>query len=344
MHECILCKRDMRKSKYQFGTGCIENVFEFLRIQEKPKRKEKEKVLYKNVMDRTNKSGLNKQQQIWLTDRFLTCEYLGKLPYGNFEELRRNIKEDIQRVDKIKKFEELKTAKEMQLKQTYDLYKKERKFQENLNKLKETKTEDEAIKLIRTGFSYIFNLCKNKNQYEESAYKAMQYAFWQLVIEIGGKYANFDIAAQFLQHSLNEKPEDLVITEGKIVEDIIGDKNFTNKVEQIIEKYGNGNNEFIVKQEDKESVAFKNSDLYFAIHKASIELNAEKEVDKWKLNITIIDKYDYSELKNIKKYYSDTNKISKSIFSSTLYNLAHLSIKLGVMKEYFVYVKFVMYI
>ena len=29
----------MRKSRYQFGTGCIDNVFEFLKIQEKPKRK-----------------------------------------------------------------------------------------------------------------------------------------------------------------------------------------------------------------------------------------------------------------------------------------------------------------
>lgn len=334
MHECILCKRDMRKSKYQFGAGCIEHVFEFLRIQEKPKRKEKEKVLYKNVMERTKQLGLNKQQQIWLTDRFLTCEYLDKLPYGDFEELKRNIKDDIQRMDRVQRFEELKTVKEMQLKQTYDLYKKERKFQENLNKLKETTTENETIKLIRTGFSYIFNLYKNKNQYEESAYKAMQYAFWQLVIEIGGKYANFDIAAQFLQHSLKEEPEDLVITEGKIVEDIKEDQNFINKIEQIIEKYGNAKDKFIVKEEDKESITFANSDLYFAIHHAKIRVEAVKTDNRWKLKIKLIDTYDYTEPKDFKKYYADTENVVKSIFSSTLYNLAAASMKMGVMKKF----------
>lgn len=155
MHECILCKRDMRKSKYQFGTGCIDNVFELIKIEEKPKRKEKEKILYKNIMERTNKLGLDKQQQIWLTDRYLTYEYLEKLPYGNFEELKRNIKKDIERVDKIKQFEQLKTAREMQLKQTYDLYKKERKFQENLNRLKEATTEN-VVKSIFS--STLYNL------------------------------------------------------------------------------------------------------------------------------------------------------------------------------------------
>lgn len=35
MHECLLCERDMKKSKDIFGSGCTNNIFKFLNI-EKP--------------------------------------------------------------------------------------------------------------------------------------------------------------------------------------------------------------------------------------------------------------------------------------------------------------------
>lgn len=76
MHECLLCERDMKKSKDIFGSGCTNNIFEFLNI-EKPKRcKNKEQLLYKNIMKITNVSKINNNQKIWLTDRYLTYQYL----------------------------------------------------------------------------------------------------------------------------------------------------------------------------------------------------------------------------------------------------------------------------
>ena len=54
----------------------------------------------------------------------------------------------------------------------------------------------------------------------------------------------------------------------------------------------------------------------------------------------IIDEYDYTKWKNFGDYYFDANSILKSIFSSTLYNLAFVSTKLGVIKEYVVDIKF----
>ena len=66
--------------------------------------------------------------------------------------------------------------------------------------------------------SFIFNMTKNKKQYEKNAFKGMQFAFWQTVIEVGGKYAEFPISAEFLQHSLDENPEYLYITDGNIIE------------------------------------------------------------------------------------------------------------------------------
>ena len=87
-------------------------------------------------------------------------------------------------------------------------------------------------------------------------------------------------------------------------------------------------------------MAFKNSDLYFAIHKANIEMKAEKNEDSsWKADITLSDTFDFTKFKTPLDYYFDANNIPKSILSSTLYNLAFISQKLGVIKEYNVIAK-----
>ncbi len=180
---------------------------------------------------------------------------------------------------------------------------------------------------------------KSKNQYEENHFKAMQYAFWQTVIEVGGKYAEFDISADFLQHSLEKKPEDLHIIDGKVVDEIKGDNQFKEKINKIISQYGKGKKQFVAKGEDT-SISFNNKDLYFSIHSANMVVKGNKNNEKWELDIAFDDLYDYSKPKGIVQYYFDTKSIPKSIFSSTLYNLASASMKLGVMKEYMIYINF----
>ena len=231
------------------------------------------------------------------------------------------------------------TSRKIKLKEAYDLYKKELKFERELDKLKNNDYEEEKLKLLITSFSYIFNMHKNKNQYEKNSFKEMQYAFWQAVIEVGGRYAKFDISADFLQHSLKEQPEDLHIVDGKVINEIKNDNQFKEKIAQIIKKYGDGKNEFVAEGDDV-SISFDNKDLYFAIHSANLVVKGNKYNGKWELDILLDDIYDYSAPKGVLKYYSDTNSVPKSIFSSTLYNLANASMKLGVMKEYKIYINF----
>lgn len=341
MHECILCERDMKKSKDTFGSGCTNNIFEFLNIKKPKNCKNKEQLLYKNIMNITNVSKINNNQKIWLTDRYLTYQYLDQLHYGNFMNLKKQVKQDIENVNKVEEFDELITARKIKLKEAYDLYKRERKFEESINKIKsyEEDKEDEKIKLIISGFSYIFNMYKNKNQYNKNSLKAMQYAFWQTVIEVGGRYFNYELAGKLLQHSLEENISNYLITDEKIIDLIIRDKNFENKMKEIIDKY-NKQQKFYIPQ-GKESMAFGNSDLYFAIHKASIEMKAEKKEDlSWKAEIILRDTFDFTKWKTPLDYYFDANNIPKSILSSTLYNLAYISQKLGVIKEYDVIAKF----
>lgn len=332
MHECLLCKRDMKKSNTTFGNGCIKNIYELLDLS-MPKKKNKEAYLYNNIMKRAKLTALNNNQKIWLTDRYLTYKYLERIPYGDFEEIKEGINVDIQNVNKTNKFEELITSSKIKLKEAYDLFKKVEKFKKSIEQLKNGKFDnEETVKLIIANCSFAFHMKKDQNQYEKNSFKAMQYAFWQTVIEVGGKYVEFDISADFLQHSLEENPENLTIIDGKVIEEIKNDSQFKEKIKEIVKEHIN-ESEFIAEGENV-NLHFKNKDLYFAIHSANTKITGKKVNNKWNVKVLLEDTYDYSKFKMPNDYYFDTESIYKSMFSSTLYNLAYFSVKFGVMKEY----------
>ena len=343
MHECLLCSRDMKVSEEVFGKGCVRNIYKFLEWKMPKKVLLREETLYNNTMKKTSNRLLNKKQKVWLFDRYLTYQYLEKIPYGKHNLIQEQIETDIKNIRKIKNEKDLVSNNKIKLKQAYDLYKKVTKFQKGIEELKKGNfTDEESIKFIIASVSFAFHMSKNSSQYEKSVFKAMQYAFWQTVIEVGGRYAEFDISADLLQHSLEEKPSNLVITEGKIVEEVINDKSFQTTINSIIEKYGKDCNEFEFDSQEKKEfpISFNTRDLYFAIHFADIKMKAKKCNDKWDLEIKLHDRYDYSKFKFLKGYYKDTDSILKSIFSSTLYNFAWSSIKLGVIKEYNIDIQF----
>ena len=345
MHECLLCKRDMKTSKDTFGNGCIRNIYSFLGMSMPKKVNLREQTLYKNIMKINGIHDINTYQKIWLTDRYLTQEYLYRIPYGNYGRLTNQINTEIQNINKIGNDEEPKSAKNMSLKQAYDLYKKATKFHDGIDKLTKGKfTDEESIKLLISGFSFIFNMKKNGNQYENNAFKAMQYVFWQTVIEDGGTYAEFDISADFLQHSLEKEPNDLLIRSGKVVNKIVNDNNFKENIKKIIDEYGKDKEAFAFdgNLDDRFPMTFSESDLYFAIHEAGLKAEGKKQNEKWILDIKLHDRYDYSRKKTLLEHYNDVNSVPKSIFSSTLYNLAYYSIKFGVMKEYNIDIEFKM--
>ncbi len=345
MHECLLCERNMKVSNNIFGNGCIKNIYSFLNLKMPKKIKIRENTLYKNVMRINNIQSINKYQQIWLTDRYLTYQYLDNIPYGNNNRIKKQITYDIKNIKQLKKDEKPKSAKNISLKQAYDLYKKVIKFQNGIDKIsKGNFTDEDSIKAIITSISFIFNMSKNKKQYEKNTFKFMQFAFWQTIIEIGGKYAEFPISAEFLQHSLTDKPEDLFITDGNIVQTIEKDINFQEIIKKIVKEQGKDKNSFEFNSKDyingEYNWAFNTRDLYFALHLVDLKISALKNNNKWKLDIKIHDTYDYSKAKNLIQYYNDTNNIPKSILSSSLYNLAAFSSLCNVVKKYDININF----
>lgn len=65
MHECLLCRRNMKVSNDIFGNGCIRNIYSFLDLKMPRKVKIREETLYKNVMRLTNTRNINTNWRIW---------------------------------------------------------------------------------------------------------------------------------------------------------------------------------------------------------------------------------------------------------------------------------------
>ena len=154
----------------------------------------------------------------------------------------------------------------------------------------------------------------------------MQLAFWETVVVVGNDYFSYDLSAKLLQHSLEKNPQDMLIEDKEVIEKIKQDNNFKNKMKDIVNQYGKERNSFEITDDDKQGFTFDDSDLYFAIHGVQVNLKARKnEQEKWILDILLHDRYDYTDFKDFLKYYKDANSVQKSIFSSTIYNLAYYS-------------------
>lgn len=340
MRECLLCKRDMKTAKTIFGNGCINSIYKLLNLEMPKKVKDREQYLYKNIMKKVNAKNLNSNQKVWLTDRYLTFQYLDNLKYGDYTELKNELKNDIANISKIINFSELQTANKVQLKQAYSLFKKEIKFDGFINNI------SNAQDTLKVGYKFLFEsspiklVIGNKTSpLEIGAIKGMQYALWKIVA-VGGNAVGFDGSSDLLEHSLMLEPENLVIREGRIVEEIKNDAQFKEKINKIVEKYGKDNEEFDLVDGEDTNIQFDNNDLYYSIHGASIYVKGKKVNEKWNLSIKIVDIYDYTKLKGIREYYKDANSVPKSMFSSLIYNLAFFSEIFGVIKEYCVNIEF----
>ena len=85
---------------------------------------------------------------------------------------------------------------------------------------------------------------------------------------------------------------------------------------------------------------YVSNDLFLALNNTTINIIGNKENDKWKLDITITDRYDFTDFKEIDEYCDDN--ILKGLLGSTANNMAMISVASGVMHEYNVSIKFQM--
>lgn len=194
--------------------------------------------------------------------------------------------------------------------------------------------------------SFIFDITKKNNPISYAVFYSMQYMFWQIVV-IGGLFTNKPLSAKLLTNSLSmfgKDPNDLVIEDENIKKTLLESQIFKKKLKQLIEKYGERKNEFIVDEKSPREdtlIRFDDADLLYALHDATLLVKGTRDKNnKWNLEIEIKDTYDFTDFKELREYTDEKNSKVKDMLSTTLNNLGVASSKYGVIKVYDIKIKF----
>ena len=223
---CKLCNRRYNYKYALFGRGCLNSAYKILDVQMPQKVEDKELYLCNQVARKLHKVGLSKKQKYLLTEKFLTVKYLGKIKYGNLDEEKRKLNEDINNMAFLKYV--TNPLLPITLNEAYKLYNTTEKFDKKLKESKkilnnidfEQITED----IVLNGMQFAFNLVKKKNPIMYKVYYYMQYEFWEVVM-FGGLLVNFKLSSKLMEHSLsnmNSKPKDIIVTEPEFIDKIKG--------------------------------------------------------------------------------------------------------------------------
>ena len=142
-------------------------------------------------------------------------------------------------------------------------------------------------------------------------------------------------AADCLEHSLEQNPKDIYITEGKIIQDIKEDNGFKKEINSIIEENKNKKSFDVTRL-----VTFANGNLFYALHDTTMQVKGEKQKDnKWNLEIKVTDLYDFTDLKELEEYVNDENFL-KGFTASTANNLAMIATSCKIVNTYNIEIKF----
>jgi len=326
MNRCSVCGRNVSNKTAHFGLGCLKNMCSLIDM-DKPKNLKGENLLNIKISKITKKKSLNKEEKTLLTNRYLTLQLLNKIPLNNYDSMRNKIMKDINNIGKNKK---LISNDIITLKQAYEAFKLYNKFQKIKEKAEEVDSEY-IQNFLFENLLFAFSTYYRNKKYFGGVIADIQYYFWKTISNMLKKtYPN---GMEFIEYSLLENPQDKLIENGKLIDDIIKDENFKEKIKVCILNNKN-NNHF----EITEGLNYISTDLFLALNNTTINIIGNQESNKWKLDITITDRYDFTDFKEIDEYCD--NNIIKGLFGSTANNMAMISVASGVMHEYNVTIKF----
>lgn len=280
---------------------------------------------------KNNKFFLGRKKKYALAQKYIVLNYLNKMNYDSLDDIKANISKDIKNISVFSK--NIVDTVSFTLNDIYKLFNYSQKFEELLNEIKEInweKVDEEIAKKCIKSMSFIFDISKRSNPISYAVFYSMQYAFWQVVV-VGGILTNKKFSAKLLLNSLapfGKEPNDLVIEDKEITDLILKSESFKNRINQLIQKYGEGKEEFIVDDSaptEDTLIRFENSDLLYALHDATMFVKANKDKEnKRNFEIEIIDTYDFTDFKELKEYSDGKNKKS-DIFSTLLNNFGVVS-------------------
>ena len=327
---CIICNKPYDYQYDLFGRNCLMNLYTQLNVSNPRFISNKEKHLCNVIAHRNFKFFLGKNKKYALIENYIALDYLKKMDLKSVENIKPKLTENIKNISIFKRY-----AKSMlpiySLNDFYKIYNDYIDFKNLLNEIikSNNKNFDETI---LKGFSIIFDANKVSMPLYYSIFYEMQYMFWEIVV-IGGLLANMKLSAYLMQISLTNSGE--YEKEGNIL--TIEDENITKILfenDEFKEKINNllTNKDINIKNK---LMRFSEKDLLLSLHDATLNLRAnKKEDDNWHIDIEIIDKYDFTDIKNLKDYVTSTDSVMMSLFSSTLNNFATISSLYNVIKPF----------
>lgn len=345
---CLLCNKPYDYKYKMFGRGCLDNIYGELGIRKPPRFVwNKELYLCTKVAWKNHKYFLSKTKKYDLTQKYIALNYLKNMNFDALKDIEEKMLKDIKNIVPFSKNTvELMTFTLNDIYKLFNYYQKFEKIVKDFQNINWKEIDEEVANGYIKSLSFIFDLTKKNNQIAYIVFYSMQYMFWQIVV-IGGLFTNKPLSAKLLTNSLSmfgKEPNDLVIEDEEIKNILLKSPIFKKKLEQLIEKYGEGKKEFIVDEKSPREdtlIKFDDADLLYALHDATLLVKGRiDENNKWNLEIEIKDTYDFTDFKELREYTDEENSKTKDILSTTLNNLGVASSKYGVIKVYDVEIKF----
>ena len=327
MEKCRLCGRKLKNRNQHYGSGCILKCYSILEI-DVDDVKNKEKFMNRQVYLMNKKFILNAKAKIELTDRVLALKLLNKIDINYYDKYRKQVQENIDNINVYSKY----SLNSIQLKDVFTIYKYYNKFIDILkNNYKEIIFSNVTQNIVWDALNFGLSKYYNNKKYLEGITQQLQYVFWKGAVVLL-QTIGFSVSAELLNHAISEKPSNLMIDNGFIIESIKNDETFRKKIKNILIKNKEKNQISIT-----EIISFNSGDLQASIHNATIHVEGIKQNNNWYLKIEIIDEYDFTDLKELQEYID--SKI-KGFILSTANNAAILSTSCGVLNTYSLKIKF----
>ncbi|MGN1327810.1 MAG: hypothetical protein ACI4VQ_07040 [Clostridia bacterium] len=344
---CVLCNKPYDYKYVMFGRGCLENLYGLLKIS-KPSRFVWNKELYlcTRIAWKNHKFFLSRKKKYALAQKYIALNYLNRMNYNSLDDIKEKIKNDINSISVFSK--NIVETVSFTLNDIYKLFNYTQKFDELIKELQNINWEEVDEKVAENfikSMSFIFDVTKKLDSISYAVFYSMQYTFWQVVV-VGGILADMRLSAKLLANSLSlfgKEPSDMLIEDDETIQTILDSKSFKERINQLIKKYGEDKEKFIVDNSaptEDTLIRFDKNDLLFALHDATMFVKANKDKeDKWNFEIEITDTYDFTDFKDLKEY-ADADDVIIDIFSTLLNNFGVVSSEYRVIKTYNIKIKF----
>ena len=337
---CLLCNKPYDYKYKMFGRGCLDNIYGELGIRKPPKFVwNKELYLCTKVAWKNHKYFLSKTKKYDLTQKYIALNYLKNMNFDALRNIEEKMLKDIKNITPFSK--DTVELMNFSLNDIYKLFNYYQKFEKIIKDFQNINWNDIDVKVANgyiKSLSFIFDITKKNNPISYTVFYSMQYMFWQVVV-IGGLFTNKPLSAKLLTNSLSifgKEPSDLVIEDENIKKTLLESPIFKKKLKQLIEKYGEKKNEFIVDEKSPREdtlIRFDDADLLYALHDATLLVKGTRnENNKWNLEIEIKDTYDFTDFKDLREYADEEEGKLRDIISTTLNNLGVASSEYGVIK------------